>query len=227
MTKNTHEKIMSPFIEPTLDGEALLRVLNARYACKKFDSSRTIADETWATLEDALVLAPSSYGLQPWKFIVVTNPQLKAELAPHAWGQPQITTCSHLVVFCAQRELTDEDVTKLIDHTAQQRGVDSTNLHGYAQMISSTISSRSSEDVLHWNQRQVYLALDQFLLSCALLGVDACPMEGFVPSKFDEVLGLTDVTATVLATAGYRAPDDKYGELPKVRYDKSDVLERR
>ncbi|RYX85737.1 NAD(P)H-dependent oxidoreductase [bacterium] len=218
---------MSNLIEAPIDGETLLRVLNARYACKKFDDARSIPDETWDTLEEALLLTPSSYGLQPWKFIVITDPALKAELAPHAWNQAQITTCSHLVVFCAKNELSDEDVKKLMDATAEKRGIDATNLEGYAQMISSTISARSSEDVLNWNKKQVYIALDQFLLSCALLGVDACPMEGFVPAKFDEVLGLTDVTATVIATAGYRAKDDKYGELAKVRYDKSDLIERR
>ena len=218
---------MSNSIEATLDGEALLGALNARYACKIFDSSRTIAEDTWTTLEDALVLSPSSYGFQPWRFIVVTDPELKKELLPHAWNQAQITDCSHLVVFCARKELTDEDVSKLIDATAQVRGVEATDLAGYSQMLSSSISSRSPEDLLNWNKRQVYLALDQFLVSCALLGVDACPMEGFVPAKFDEVLGLTDVTATVIAPAGYRSPDDKYGDLPKVRYDKSDVLERR
>lgn len=218
---------MSNSIEATLNGEALLKVLNARYACKKFDSSRTIPEETWATLEDALVLAPSSYGFQPWRFIVITDPAVKAELLPHAWNQAQITDCSHLVVLCARRELTDDDVTRLIDASAKAQGIESTNLAGYSQMLSSSISSRSPEDLLNWNKRQVYLALDQFLISCALLGVDACPMEGFVPAKFDEVLGLTDVTATVLAPAGYRSPDDKYGNFPRVRYNKSDVLERR
>lgn len=218
---------MSNALEATLDGDALLRALNARYACKIFDAARTIPEDIWTTLEDALVLSPSSYGFQPWRFLVVTDPELKKELLPHAWNQAQITDCSHLVVFCARKELTDEDVSKLIDATAQVRGVQSTDLAGYSQMLSSSISSRSPEDLLNWNKRQVYLALDQFLVSCALLGVDACPMEGFVPTKFDEILGLTDVTATVIAPAGYRSPDDKYGDLPKVRYDKSDVLERR
>ncbi|BCM90101.1 putative NAD(P)H nitroreductase YfkO [Abditibacteriota bacterium] len=218
---------MSNTFEPTLDGETLLRVLNARYACKKFDSSRTIPDDIWTTIEDALVLSPSSYGLQPWKFIVVTDPDFKEELAPHAWNQPQIMSCSHLVVFCARRELGGDDVENLMNLTAQVRGLAATDLHGYASMIGSSISNMSPEDLLNWNKRQVYVALEQFLMSCALLGVDACPMEGFVPAKFDEILGLTDVAATVIATAGYRAVDDKYGSLPKVRYDKSDVLEHR
>ena len=218
---------MSNTLQPTLDGEALLRVLNSRYATKKFDSSRKIDEATWNTLEEALRLSPSSYGLQPWKFVVVTDPQLKEDLAPHAWNQPQITSCSHLVVFCAKRELGGDDVEHLMNATAEKRGVAASDLHGYASMIGSAISNLSPDDLLNWNKRQVYLALDQFLLSCALLGVDACPMEGFSGAKFDEVLGLRDVTATVIATAGYRAPDDKYAELAKVRYGKDEVLDRR
>ena len=218
---------MNHTLQPTLDGEALLRVLNARYAAKKFDSSRKIDGTLWDTLEEALVLSPSSYGLQPWRFLVVTDPQLLEELAPHAWNQPQITTCSHLVVFCARKELNGEDVEKLMQLTANKRGLAATDLHGYASMIGGAISNLSPDDLLAWNKRQVYVALEQFLMSCALLGVDACPMEGFVAAKFDEILGLHDVTATVLATAGYRAPDDKYGELAKVRYAKEELIERR
>lgn len=218
---------MSNSIQPTLDSESLLRVLNARYAVKKFDSSRVIPENTWNTLEEALVLSPSSYGLQPWKFIVVTDSALKEELAPHAWNQPQITSCSHLVVFCAKRELTGDDVQHLMSETAQKRGMAATDLHGYASMIGGAISNLSPDDLLNWNKRQVYLALDQFLLCCALLGVDACPMEGFSNAKFDELLGLTEVTSTVVASAGYRAPDDKYADLAKVRYSKDQIIERR
>ncbi len=218
---------MSQSLQPTLDGASLLRVLNARYATKKFDSTRKIDDVTWNTLEEALLLSPSSYGLQPWKFVVITDPQWKEELAPHAWNQPQITACSHLVVFCARRELDGDDVQHLMNATAEKRGIAATDLHGYASMIGSAISNLSPDDLLNWNKRQVYLALDQFLLSCAFLGVDACPMEGFSNAKFDEVLGLTDVTTTVIATAGYRAQDDKYADLAKVRYERDEIIERR
>ena len=218
---------MSNSLQPTLDNESLLRVLNARYATKKFDSTRVIPEDTWNTLEEALLLSPSSYGLQPWKFLVITDSQLKEELAPHAWNQPQITTCSHLVVFCARRELDGGDVQHLMNETAQKRGIAATDLHGYASMIGSAISNLSPDDLLNWNKRQVYLALDQFLLSCALLGVDACPMEGFSNAKFDELLGLTEVASAVVASAGYRAQDDKYGDLAKVRYSKDEIIERR
>ncbi len=204
-----------------------MSVLHSRYATKKFDSSRPIEGSLWDTIEQALLLSPSSYGLQPWKFVVVTDPALREQLAPHAWNQPQITTCSHLVVLCARRELGGDDVEKLMTATAQTRGIGASDLHGYASMIGSSISNLSPEDLLNWNKRQVYVALEQLLLSCALLGVDACPMEGFVGAKFDEILGLTDVTATVLATAGYRAPDDKYADFAKVRYAKEELIERR
>lgn len=218
---------MSNTLQPTLDGAQLLRVLNARYATKKFDATRPIPADTWQTLEEALLLSPSSYGLQPWRFVVITDQALKEELAPHAWNQPQITTCSHLVVLCARKELSGDDVDKLMQATAQARGLAASDLHGYASMIGAAISNLSADDLVNWNKRQVYLALEGFLLSCALLGVDACPMEGFSADKFNEILGLSDVTATVLATAGYRAPDDKYGEFAKVRYPKDELIEHR
>lgn len=218
---------MSNTLTPTLDAGALLGALNARYAVKLFDGTRKIDDSTWQVLEQALVLSPSSYGLQPWKFVVITDEALKAELLPHAWNQPSITSASHLVVFFAKNVLGDEDVRKLITATGDIRHSPKESLDGYASMIGSAISHLSPDDMLDWNKRQVYLALGQFLVSAALLGVDACPMEGFVGAKFDEILRVEGYTATVIATAGYRSPDDKYGDLPKVRYDQSELIEHR
>lgn len=218
---------MSNPLNATLDAETLLRVLDARYAVKLFDANRKIDDATWQTLEKALVLSPSSFGLQPWKFVVITDDALKAELLPHAWNQPSVTSASHLVVFFAKNVLGDEDVQKLMTATAEIRHMPQESLDGYAGMIGGAISHMTPEDMLNWNKRQVYIALGQFLVSAALLGVDACPMEGFVGPKFDEILGVEGYSATVIATAGYRSPDDKYGDLPKVRYSQSELIEHR
>ncbi len=218
---------MSNPLNATLDAETLLRVLDARYAVKLFDANRKIDDATWQTLEKALVLSPSSFGLQPWKFVVITDDALKAELLPHAWNQPSVTSASHLVVFFAKNVLGDEDVQKLMTATAEIRHMSQESLDGYAGMIGGAISHMAPEDMLNWNKRQVYIALGQLLASAALLGVDACPMEGFVGPKFDEILGVEGYSATVIATAGYRSPDDKYGDLPKVRYSQSELIEHR
>lgn len=214
-------------LAPALDGGTLLDVLRSRYAVKLFDAGRKIDDETWQTLEKALVLSPSSFGLQPWKFVVITGETLKAQLLPHAWSQPSVTSCSHLVVFFAKNSLGEADVRKLLSATAEVRQMSAESLEGYAGMIQGSLSQMSPQDVLAWNKRQVYIALSQFLVSAALLGIDACPMEGFAGPRFDEILAIEGYTATVIAAAGYRSPDDKYGDLPKVRYNQRELIEHR
>ncbi|PQV65305.1 Nitroreductase [Abditibacterium utsteinense] len=218
---------MSKSLHPLLDSSAVLDALQSRYATKIFDTERKIDDSTWQTLEETLVLSPSSFGLQPWKFVVITDQKLKEQLLPHSWNQPSITNSSHLVVFFAKNSISEADVSHLIETTAAIRGAESTSLAGYAAMINGTISQRSPEEILDWNKRQVYIALGQFLVAAALLGVDACPMEGFSGPDYDEILGVEGYTATVIATAGYRSADDKYGDLPKVRYDTSELIEHR
>lgn len=218
---------MSNTLTPALDAQTLLRVLDARYAVKLFDETRKIDDATWQTLEHSLVLAPSSFGLQPWKFVVISDDKLKVELLPHAWNQPSVTSASHIVVFFAKNELSDEDVQKLMTATAEIRHMPKESLDGYAGMIGGAITHMTPDDMLQWNKRQVYIALGQFLVAAALLGVDACPMEGFSAPKFDEILGVEGYSAAVMATVGYRNPDDKYGDLPKVRYPQSELIEYR
>ncbi len=218
---------MSNSLSPTLTADALIGALDARYAVKQFDADKKIDDATWQTLEKALVLAPSSFGLQPWKFVVITDDALKAQLLPHSWNQPSVTECSHLLVFFAKNTIDSADVQKLMTATAQIRHMEADSLAGYAGMINGTLAARTPEAILAWNQRQVYLALGQFLVAAALLGVDTCPMEGFAGDKFDEILQVEGYTATVMATAGYRSADDKYGDLPKVRYNQNELIEHR
>ena len=219
--------IMSNPLSPTLDSGALLDALNSRYAVKIFDDNRTIDDSTWQTLEQALVLSPSSFGLQPWKFVVIKGDALKAELLPHSWNQVSVTSCSHLVVFFAKNSIDEQDVQKLMRATADIRQMSAESLDGYAGMISGSFSQLSPDEMLNWSKRQVYIALGQFLVSAALLGVDACPMEGFDRAKYDEILNVEGYSATVMATAGYRSASDKYGDLPKVRYPPSELIEHR
>ena len=212
--------------EATLSPAQLLDTLNWRYAVKAFDENRKVSDEDWKTLEEATLLAPSSFGLQPYRIIVVTDPDTKAKLREVAWNQGQLTQCSHLVVFAAKKSWSEGDTAHFIDINAQVRGVEATSLDGYAGMINGTVSSRTPEALAEWTKRQAYIALGIFLFSAALLKVDACPIEGFSPEGFDEILGLTDTdyTTTVIAPAGYRSDEDKYGHLPKVRYPYDEIF---
>jgi nitroreductase len=201
--------------------------LQWRYATKKFDATRTIPAETWAALERALVLAPSSFGLQPWRFVVVRDRATREKLSAAAWGQRQPVDCSHFVVFAGRKGYDAKDLEHFIARTAEVRGVAKESLKGYADIIAgSTEKARQGGYLDSWLARQVYIALGQFMASAALLGVDVCPMEGIDPAQFDAILGLPALgyTALCAGAAGYRAPDDKYASAPKVRFSAEEVI---
>jgi nitroreductase len=212
---------------PAVSDATLLDQLQWRYAVKAFDPSRAIPAATWATLEQALVLSPSSYGLQPWKFFVVDDKAKRAELRPHAWGQSQITDASHLVVFALKKGMGEADAARLATTTEEVRGLPAGALHGFKAMMVRSLSGKPANAIDAWMTNQVFIALGVFLSAAAMLGVDACPMEGFVPEKFDEVLGLSakGYSSVVLATAGYRAASDDYATRAKVRYPLAEIVE--
>lgn len=213
----------------TVPAETLLANLNWRYATKKFDASKKIPDAQWKALEQALILAPSSYGLQPWKFYVVSNPAVRAKLREVAWNQSQITDASHLVVLCRNNKPTKADVEAYMQRIAEVRGVPRASLDGYFNMIAGHVEAvRPGFDLAVWTSRQVYIALGFFLSTAAHMGIDACPMEGFDGAKFDEILGIagTGYASTVVATAGYRAADDTTAAYKKVRMTPEQAIVR-
>jgi nitroreductase len=203
--------------------------LNWRYETKQFDPNRKIGAQDWAVLEDALLLTPSSGGLQPWKFIVVTDPAMRAKLLPASYGQAQITDASHLVVFAAKKNFSEADVDAFINHTASTRGVSIESLAPFRGMLVGGIVQAMDEQARDaWARNQAYIALGNFLTSAALLGIDACPMEGFDRAQYDEILGLSakGLASAVIATVGYRASTDNYANAPKVRFPKEQVFAR-
>jgi nitroreductase len=208
----------------------LLDALRWRYATKAFDPDRRIPTETWQTLESALVLTASSYGLQPWKFLVITDPELRAQLRPHSWNQSQITDCSHLVVLLKKRQILATDADRLIQATATARGIDTSVLEGYRNMIQvDLIDGPRSQAIGQWSANQVYIALGNLLTSAALLEVDTCAIEGFSPAEYDKILKLegSDYQSCVVCACGYRSAEDQYASLAKVRYSASDLIEHR
>lgn len=215
---------------PLLTTEQLLQAQSWRYATKKFDAGRTIPAEVWSALEQSLVLTPSSYGLQPWKFVVVTEPALKSQLRPASWGQAQIEDCSHLVVFLAQDAITEADLDRFLARTAEVRGQDVAALAPYRGfMLGDLVLGPRSKVIGEWAARQCYIALGNFMTSAALLGVDTCPMEGLDPAAYDRILGLegSGFHTVCSCPAGYRAEGDKYASAPKVRYPADQVVDRR
>jgi nitroreductase len=206
----------------------VLSPLRWRYATKAFDPARRIDPATWAALEEAAALSPSSYGLQTWKFVVVTDPGVRERLHPASYNQPQVLDASHLIVFAARNPPTPADVERHVARTAEVRGVPVEGLDALKQMMLGSLSRMSPADAHAWAARQCYIALGVFLSAAAHLGVDACPMEGFQPEKYDEILGLTakGLKSVVIATAGYRSPTCKAAVLAKSRFPVDEVVLR-
>ncbi|MEB3262952.1 MAG: NAD(P)H-dependent oxidoreductase [Synechococcus sp.] len=207
----------------------LLSALQWRYATKVFDGNRRIDPQVWAALEQSLVLSPSSYGLQPWKFLVITDPHLRSQLRPHSWNQAQITDCSHLVVFLRRHTIEEADLDRLIQRTSELRRVPAESLAPYREMMAKDLlQGPRSEQIERWASNQVYIALGTFMTAAALLEVDTCPIEGFSPADYDRILDLEDAPyrSCVVCAAGYRLSDDKYASLAKIRYAAPELIQR-
>jgi nitroreductase len=201
-----------------------------RYATKVFNPSRRIDPITWSALENALVQSPSSYGLQPWKFLVINDPGLREQLRPESWNQSQITDASHLVVFLVQRQIGPAEADRLITTMAQTRGIDPANLATYRQMIDvDLINGPRSQQIARWASNQVYIALGTLMTAAALLEVDTCAIEGFEPAAYDRILGLDNgpYRSCVVCAVGYRSGNDKHANMAKVRYPASELIEVR
>ncbi len=198
-----------------------------RYAVKKFDPARRIPDADWRHVEDSMVLTPSSFGLQPWKFVVVTDQAAKEKLVPVSWGQKQVADCSHMVVIAARTNLSEADIDKYVARTAEVRNTTVEALGGFRKMMVGTLVP-AKFDLNKWAAHQCYIALGQLMAVAAVMGIDTCPMEGFEPAKYDEILGLTALGyhSVVCCPVGYRAADDKSALAPKVRFKADDVVLR-
>lgn len=217
---------MTPATTPT----ALTHALNWRYATKRFDPAKTIPTEIWHALEESLRLAPSSFGLQPWHFVVITNPNLRKELQAHSWNQPQIVEASHLVVIASLQAVEEETIDTFMNAIAQTRNQKPSDLASYRQMIAGFVAHlRETKGIEAWTARQAYLPLGFLLASAAVLGIDACPLEGIDPAQYNKLLGLegTPYSTRVACALGYRASADAYANAPKVRFARDTVISHR
>jgi nitroreductase len=204
----------------------LLSSLNTRYATKVFDTAKKVSEEELEKLLEAIRLSASSFGLQPYKVLVVTNPEIRAELRKASWGQPQITDSSALLVFAVKSTITTDTVDEFIDLVAATRHAPKEALSEYQNMMNGTIGSRTPEQLENWASKQAYIALGFGLVSSAILGIDSCPMEGFSPDDFDKILELDKLglKSKVVLAVGYRSEADKYQQYPKVRFSKEDFF---
>ena len=205
-----------------------LASLEWRYATKAFDT-RKLPDATWAALEESLRLTPSSYGLQPWKFIVVNDPALRAKLRPVSWNQSQVTDASHLVVFARRTEVTEADVNEFFNQMVSERGADATKLEPYRQMmLGGVVKGKDAAAQKDWAARQLYIALGQLMGAAAAMAIDTCPLEGIDPDAYTEILGLkgTGYEVVVACAVGYRSSEDKYAGMKKIRFPAARVISR-
>lgn len=197
----------------------LLDALTWRYATKQFDATQKISEADLTFLKEAIRLAPTSYGLQPFRVLLVTDPAIREQLRAAAYGQPQLTDASHIFVFAHQLDMPADRIDEFIQRTADTRGLDPTALSGYGDMIKGSLAHRSPAEITAWNQRQAYIALGHLLVAAASRQIDACPMEGFDAAAIGEILGLGEqgLGAAVIAAVGYRSAADKMQHAARVR----------
>jgi nitroreductase len=207
--------------------DQLLSALQWRYATKQFDSSQIIPEEAWNVLEQSLRLTPSSFGLQPWKFLVVNTPSLREKLRGQSWNQSQVTDASHLVVFAVRTDVTPSDIDAWITCLAEVNGKTPADLDMLRGMIVGFSEAMTSGQRHEWNKRQAYIALGQLMAAAAVLGIDACPLEGIHAGGYDEILGLASsgYSVCVACALGYRDASDPYASAPKARFARALVIE--
>jgi len=200
--------------------------LEWRYATKKFDATRKIDVGIWQKIEQSLILSPSSFGLQPWKFVVVTDQKKKEELARYSWAQNQPADCSHLVVICRVSNVDSNYIDHYLNTIAKTRGIEATSLSAFKDMMVNSILKMDAGTQAAWTSAQCYIALGVLMSAAAALQVDSCPMEGFVKEDYDRILDLNSkgLHSVVVCPLGYRANDDKYASLKKVRFPASEVI---
>lgn len=205
---------------------SLTEALTWRYATKQFDPKRKISESDWQILEEALRLTPSSFGLQPYKFVVVTDQKIKEQLTPACWNQAQVSQCSHFVIFARKSEVTLKTVAEYIELIAAIRGVPVESLSYLHDMMKGFITSSTPENLAEWAGKQTYIALGNLMTAAALLKIDNCPMEGIVSPDVDRILDLPahGCHSVVACALGYRATDDKYAGLKKVRFAKEELF---
>lgn len=199
---------------------------NWRYATKKFDATKKISKEDLKTLKEAIRLSSSSYGLQPYKVIIVENPELRAKIQPAAWGQSQIVEASHLIIFANETQVEEKTIDSYIANISETRNIPVESLAGYGDFMKSKLINLPEESKQIWTSKQTYLALGNLLNAAAELKIDVTPMEGFVPEQVNEILGLDKLglNTSLIATLGYRHEEDTTQHYKKVRKSEKELF---
>lgn len=200
--------------------------LEWRYAVKKFDANKSVSNQQIEILKKAFNLTATSYGLQPLKLVIIKNKELQKELVLHSWNQPQVLEASHLLVICTPKEYSTKEVENYFKLVQKIRATPDSIINPFKEFLTAEIEKKTQEELLVWNKNQAYLALGNLLTVCALEKIDSCPMEGFIPGKYDEILKLNEqnLTSVLVLPVGFRADDDYMAALKKVRKNLDDVV---
>ncbi|MDI9860910.1 NAD(P)H-dependent oxidoreductase [Flectobacillus roseus] len=205
---------------------SLVKSLEWRYATKKYDTSKQLSDEQYEDLLSSVQLAPSSYGLQPYRFITVTNPTKLEQISKAAFGQPQISTASKVLVVAVETNISNETVKNYIDKATIARNTDRKNLEAREEFVNARLALLSSDQKIEWAEKQAFLAIGILVSAAAEAGIDASPMEGFDPKQVDEILGLKEqhLKSTLLFALGFRSSEDEFATIPKIRKTKEELF---
>lgn len=200
--------------------------LQWRYAVKKFDETKSLSTDQLQVLKDAFNLTATSYGLQPIKLVIVNNKSIQKELVPHTWNQQQVAQASHVLVICIQNSITSTDVENYFNTVKAIRNTPDNIINPFKEYLKGAITEKSGNELKAWAKNQAYIALGNLLTVCAIEKIDSCPMEGFIPEKYDDILGLAEhnLTSVLVLPVGFRAEDDFMKDLKKVRKDPKEVL---
>jgi len=204
----------------------IIEQLKWRYATKKFDKNRKLSEEKIKILKQAFNLTATSFGLQTIKMVVIDDKKIRENLVEHAFFQNQVADASHLLIFCIQNDISNQDVDLHFDNVREIRKTPNSVLQPFQDDLTKMMEEKSVNERQDWSIRQAYIALGNLMTVCAVEEIDACPMEGFVPKQFDELLGLADygLKSVLLLPVGYRSKDDMFAELKKVRKEMSESI---
>ena len=204
----------------------ILDALEWRYAVKKFDDKASFTEQQILEVKKVFNLSASSYGLQPYKMIVVQNPELKEKLVPASFGQQQISQSAAILVFAVRTDFGMDYIDQFFKDMSTKRQIPLENLEGYKNFMKGSFANKSEDEISSWATKQVYLTMGHMLASLAALQIDACPMEGLDPQAYDKILDLDakQLKTIVAMPIGVRAPDDASATALKVRKDLSDII---
>jgi nitroreductase/dihydropteridine reductase len=203
-----------------------IQKLQWRYATKKFDTSKILSEEKINILKEAFNLTATSYGLQPLKMIAIQNKELQKQLVPLTMKQRQVADASHVLVLCVETELTSSYIEMYFNRVAALRNTPKTTLQPFETFLKDSFASKEAKEVNQWMEKQAYIAMGNLLTVCALEQIDACPIEGFEPHKYDEFLQLKEknLHSVLVLAVGCRAEDDISANFKKVRRGVNEVI---